>query len=171
MTSRRLVTALAVLPLLAACSVTLDLYIARSVRIQAPAGAFEKVQVVDVMSDPTVADHAGKVDHVSIDEVRVTVTALGAGHRASSVDLWLRVRPEGAPADGSGDLVLGAIQDLPFVVGATATVPGSNALDELLLSAVKGGGTPTVLASGSLDGAAEADLEVAFSGTLVYGLF
>lgn len=171
MTDRRLALALAALPLLAACSVTLDLYIERSVHIQAPAGAFEKVQVVDPLSDQTVADHAAKIDHVSIDEVVVTVAAVNPGHLATTVDLSLRVRPEGAPVDGSGDLVLGTIADLPFVEGATARLPGSNALDELLLSAVKGGAQLTVVASGALDGAADAELDVAFSGKLVYGLF
>jgi len=170
MTSLRLALAAAALPLLTACTAIIPVDVAREVPLQSDGGPFSAGQVVDLSTEGALWDHRGNVDGVSVDEVRATVLSLGAGHAAASVDLAIRFRPDGAPEDGSRDLAVGTLAGLAFHQGATATLHGSAALDDFLLSALQGTGRFTALASGSLDGAADAVLEIRLIGSLAYQL-
>jgi hypothetical protein len=136
--------------------------------LRADGGPFDAGQAVDLSADEALWSHRDKVDGVSVDEVRATVVSVGPGHRAGAVDLALRFRPDGAPADGSADLPVGSLHGLFLAPGRTAALPGSAALDGFLLSVVQGGGRFTALASGSLDGAADAVLEIRLTGSLAY---
>lgn len=171
MITRRLAAALAALPLLAACAVSIDWCMDKALDIQAPAGGFEQVLAIDPAEYGPIADHSGNIQDVSLGDLRVTVNEVRPGHQATAVSLWLRVRPAGAPEDGSQDLVAGQVRDLPFVAGSTATIPADPAVSGVLLSAVRDLTPFTVLVTGTIDGAADASLQVQFVGSLSYGLF
>jgi hypothetical protein len=168
MNAFRLAVAVAALPLLTACTAIIPIDIAREVTLRSVGGPFAAEQVVDLSASDALWSHRANVDAVSLDEVRATVLSVAAGHRAGAVDLALRFRPEGAPADGSADLVVGTLHGLAFVEGETATLPGSAALDDFLLSVVQGSGRFTAFVSGSFDGPADAVIEVRLLGSLAY---
>jgi len=170
MTSPRLALAAAALPLLAACNAILPIDLAREVPLVAPAGPFSKVEAIDLTTESGLWSYREKVDAVSLDEVSATVLSVAAGHQAGSVDLTLSFRPEGAPADGSADLRVGTLRDLPLVPGGAAAIQGSAALDQFLLDVLRGSGGFSAVATGSLDGAADAVLEIRLVGSVTYAL-
>jgi hypothetical protein len=110
------------------------------------------------------------VDAVSVDDVTATVRSVGAGHEAPSVTLAIAFRADGAPADGSQDLPVGTISDLPFVAGRSATLHGSAAIDDFLLQALKGSGRFTVVVTATLAGVSNASLELSLKGSAAYAL-
>lgn len=168
MTSLRLVLAAAALPLLAACTASIPIDLAQEVPLVSPAGPFQATQLVDLSTDDGVWSKRDKVDSVSVDEVVATVVSLGAGNQAQVVDLTLRFRAEDAPADGSGDVQVGTLSGLQFQVGASATLPGSVALDTFVTDLLQGSGRFTAFVNGSLSGAADAVIEVRLKGSVAY---
>jgi len=168
MTRSSALAAAALALLLPACTAIIPIDVTREVPLQAPAGAFDTAQVVDLTTEAAIWDRREQVDAVSIDEVTATVASLAAGHQAGHVSLRLAFRAEGAPADGSQDVQVGAFTDLVFVEGAKVTLPGSAALDAFLEGVMQGSGRFTALATGSVDGAADAVLELGLKGSLAY---
>lgn len=168
MTSLRLALAAAALPLLAACTAVVPVDLRRDVTLESPGGAFSAQQEIDLTTVSAVWSRRDDVDAVSVDELHATVTWVGAGHQAAVVSLAIAFRPEGAPADGSQDLQAGTLADLPFVVGGEVTLRGSAALDAFLLDALHGSGRFTAIATGTLDGAANAVIELHLTGSASY---
>ncbi|MBK9518863.1 MAG: hypothetical protein IPO09_16230 [Anaeromyxobacter sp.] len=168
MTSLRLALAAALLPLLTACTAIIPIDVAREITLRSPAGAFEATQAIDLSADEAVWEKRDKVDAVSVDELTATVVWVGAGHQAQAVDLALRFRAEDAPADGSQDLGVGTLAGLRFEVGASVTVPGSAALDLFLAEVLQGSGRFTAMGAGTLDGAADAVIELRLKGSVAY---
>ncbi len=168
MTSLRLALAAAVLPILTACTATVPIDLSEQVSLQSPGGAFNRVQDVDLSTVSAVWSRRDSIDAISLDEVTATVVSIGSGHAASQVSLTLAFRAEGAPADGSQDLPVGTLSDLPFSPGASVAIPGSAALDAFLMQVLHGSGHLTVVASGTLAGAANAVLEVSLKGSAAY---
>jgi hypothetical protein len=166
--TRSHIAAVAIPLLLTACSVTIPVDVSTEVAFQGPAGSFQVAQPVDLSGQGELWSKRTQVDSISVDEVVVSVVALGAGHQASSVSLTLAFRPEGAPSDGSQDVVLPAITDLAFTVGASARVPGSARLEAVLHQALQGSGRFQVVTSGTLSGLASATMKVAVKGSAVY---
>jgi hypothetical protein len=165
MTSLRLALVAAVLPLLTACTAIVPVDVAREVTLASPGGDFAASQVVDLSTQPSIWSRRSSVDAVSVDEITATVVSLGTGHQATSVSLDLAFRADGAPADGSQDVRVGTLSNLPFAVGASVRLPGSAALDAFLLGALQGSGKFTALASGHLAGAANAVIELSLKGS------
>lgn len=170
MTTLRLALAVALLPALTACTATVPIEVTRDVALLSPGGTFDATQVVDLTTIPDVWSRRDRVDAVSIDDVTATVLSVGAGHEAASVTLAIAFRPDGAPDDGSQDLQVGTIRDLPFVAGRAATLHGSGALDDFLLQALKGSGRFTVVVTATLTGVSNASLEVSLRGSAAYAL-
>jgi hypothetical protein len=169
MTSLRRALATALLPLLSACTAIIPIDVVREVTLEAPAaGAFEKVQVIDLSTTAAVWNHRDQVDAVSVDDVTATVLSVGAGQPAASLDLTIGFRPDGAPADGSQDRAVGTLPSLPLVAGATASLHGSSTLDAFLLSVLKGTGRFAAVASGQVSGPAGAVLQVEVRGSAAY---
>lgn len=168
MTSLRLALAAALLPALTACTATVPLELSEQVALQSPGGAFSRTQEVDLTTTTAVWSRRGDIDAISIDEVTATVRSIGAGHQAARVSLSLAFRAAGAPADGSQDVAAGTLADLPLTVGGAVTLPGSPALEAFLMEVLHGSGHFSVVASGSLDGAANAVLELSLKGSAAY---
>jgi hypothetical protein len=165
MTSLRLALVAAVLPLLSACTAVVPVDVTREVTLQSPGGAFSTTQVIDFSAEPSVWDRRNSIDGVSIDDITATVLSVGAGHQAASVSLALAFRADGAPADGSQDLQVGTLSNLAFLPGASVTLHGSAALDAFLLHALQGSGAFTAVASGDLDGPANAVIQISLKGS------
>ena len=167
MTSLRLAIA-AALPLLAACTAVVPVDLRREVRLESPGGAFSAQQEIDLTTVSAVWSRRDDVDAISVDELQATVTWVGAGHQAAAVSLAIAFRPEGAPADGSRDVQAGTLDHLPFQVGSAVTLQGTPALDAFLLEALHGSGRFTAVASGTLDDAANAVIELHLVGSASY---
>jgi hypothetical protein len=164
----RAALAASTLSLLSACTASIPIDVTRDVTLQAPAGSFDATQVIDLSTESALWSHRSDVDGVSIDEVTATVVSLGSAHTATSATLSLSFRPDGAPADGSQDLLVGSFGRLAFVPGTTVSLPGSAELDALLLSVVKGSGAFSAVAKGTVDGEADAVIELGLTGRLAY---
>ncbi len=168
MTSLRLALAAAALPLLAACTAVVPVDLRRDVTLESPGGAFTAAQEIDLTTVAAVWSRRDDIDAVSVDELHATVTWVGPGHQAAAVSLAIAFRPDGAPADGSQDLQAGTLAGLPLTAGGEVTLHGSPALDAFLLDALHGSGRFTAIASGTLDGAANAVIELHLLGSASY---
>jgi len=168
MTSLRLALAAALLPALSACTAVVPLDLARDLTLQSPGGAFTTQQVIDLSSEPAVWSRRESIDAISIDELTATVRSIGTGHQAPTVSLVVALRPDGAPDDGRQDLQAGTLADLPLVAGQSVALRGSAALDALLLGALHGTGRFTAVVSGSVEGPANAIVEIGLKGSAAY---
>jgi hypothetical protein len=167
MTRLNLALAAALLLLLSACTMAVPFDASSGVALQRAAGAWTVTEPFDLSKEGDLWSQRGKVDAVSVEEVVVTVVSLGPAHRAAVTTITLTLRAEGAPADGSQDLVLPPFE-LAFISGQTSRIPGSAALDAFLLAVLHGNGRFSLSAGGTLAGAADAVLEFAFKGRASY---
>jgi hypothetical protein len=154
--------------LLAACSTTLPLHLATELAFLGPPGAFQVSAPLDLSADAGLWSRRAKVASVSVDEIRVTVVSVGALQQASWLALRLAVRAEGAPSDGSQDVLLPDLAGVPFVAGASTTVAGSPAVEALLLQVLQGTGRAQLHASGTLDGLVDATIRLELVGSALY---
>jgi hypothetical protein len=168
MTFPRSAAAAALPLLLTACSVTLPVDVSSDLAFLAPSGAYQVSQQIDLSQQGELWSRHGQVDAVSVDEVVVSVLSVGGGQQATSLSVTLAFRPDGAPSDGSQDVLLPAIPSLSFTPGSRASVPGSAGLDALLLQALRGSGRFQVVASGALNGLADATVRVQLKGSAAY---
>ncbi len=151
-----------VLPVLVtACSVSIGFSIERELSLSGPAGAFSVVQQVDLSQEPDVWSRRDQIESITIDEVRAELVSVGAHNHARTATVSLRFRPDGAPSDGSADVVL-ALDDLAMMPGTTVRVEGSGspALQALIADALQGTGTFTLIAEGRVDGAVDATIRM-----------
>jgi hypothetical protein len=166
--TRSQIAALTLPLLLTACSVTIPVDVSTDLAFQSPAGSFQFTQQMDLSLQGELWTQKNKVDSVSVDEVTVSVVSVATGHQASTLSLALAFRPDGAPGDGSQDVVLPSFNDVTFSAGGSKSVPGSAALDTLLLQALHGSGRFQVVTVGTLNGVANATLRVELKGSAVY---
>jgi hypothetical protein len=167
MTRLRLLLAAAALPVLTACTAIVPIDVTRQVPVESSGTSFSANQVIDFAQQPDVWSHRDNIDAISIDDVTATVISVGDGHLATSVTVTVSFRPDGA-TDAGHDLQVGTFPALAFQLGSTVTLHGSAALDAFLLDALKGSGKFTAFASGALDGAANAVVEVRLKGSAAY---
>jgi hypothetical protein len=161
----------AALLLLAACSISLPVQFSVDQAVMAPSGAFQLAMPMDLSQEGDLWSRRTKMDAISVDEVSITVVSVGSVSpypQASQLTVQLAFRPEGAPANGSQDVVLPSISGVPFAAGDSGTVAGSAALEDLLLSALRGSGRFQVVATGTFDGAVNATLRLQLRGSAVF---
>ena len=152
---------------LPACTAIIPIDVTRDVDLLSPVGAFDTAKVVDLTTEADLWSHRNEVDSVSVDDITVTVVSVAADHQATSATLRLAFRPAGA-ADAGQDLQVGAFDRLAFVPGAVVTLHGSAALEAFLDGVLHGSGQFTALASGTVDGQADAVLRIGLKGSLAY---
>lgn len=160
--------ALSLAPLVAAlgCAATIPFDVQRDVPVQAPAGAFETVQAVDLSTEPDLWDRRDDVDGLTVDRIRVEVAGVNVGNAATTAHLTLAFRPDGAPADGSADVAIGEVPALALALGAAAEVEGTPALNAFLEEILRGSGRFGVVVEAGLDGAADLTLSVRIEGAV-----
>lgn len=163
---------LAAVPVLAlsACAATVPFDLEREVPLQCDAGTYETTEVVDLSSEPELWDRRDQIDALSVEKVRAEVVAVGAGNTAKAASLSVAFRPDGAPADGSGDVVLGAFESLPLTVGSSVELAGSPAVDRFLSEVLNGTGRFTAVVSSSVDGTADVTLVLGIAGSVTVKL-
>jgi hypothetical protein len=167
MTRLHIATAAPLLLLLSACTMAVPFDVSSGLALQGASGAYAVTEPFDLSEQGDLWSQRDKVDAVSVEEVLVTVLSLGPAQRADGTTITLTLHAEGAPAGGSQDLVLPPFE-LVFVAGHTSRITGSAQLDAFLLAVLRGDGRFTLVASGNLDGAADAVLEFAIKGRASY---
>jgi hypothetical protein len=163
---RRLAVLVPALALLPGCNLTFPFDVTRDVSVSGPAGEVSYLEPVDLSAEEALWDQKDAVKDLTVDEVEVRVLAVGSGNAAAAAQVWLALRPDGAPSDGSGDLVLLTGASLALAPGASVTAAGSPDADALLLDALTGAGRFEVVARVAVDGAVDARLGVRIAGSL-----
>jgi hypothetical protein len=173
MTRRNLIAALALMSL-AACVVNLSFDMDKQFEITSTAsGAVSQSQVVTLSDYSAINDHKGNIKSLDLDSADVTVTAVNSGTTATAVSGTLSLRASSAPADGSQDVLVGTLTNVPIAVGTKVTLPGTPALDAFLLAEVQAAGTFTAIFNGTVDGATNIVLDTDLHASLGYdsGIF
>ncbi len=131
---------------LAACVINLNFDVPRTFTVDvAPiaTGTFSQEFPVDFSGQAEVQQHKGSIDSLSFESMDLTVTQVNtsAGNNTLTVITSgsIALRPDGA-TDASKDVAVGTLSNFTIVVGTTAHLKGSPALDAFLLQAVKGTG-------------------------------
>jgi len=167
---RRLVLALPALALLAGCNLTLPFDVTRDVYVTGPAGEVSYVEQVDLSAEDDLWSERDKIQELVVDTAEVVVLSVGSGNAAEHALVSLALRPDGAPADGSADLVLLSGADLSVARGATASVAGSPELDAFLNEALTGAGRFALVAEVAMDGPIDARLGLRIAGSITLEL-
>lgn len=162
----RLAVLVPALALLSGCNLTLPFDVTRDVTVTGPAGDVSYLEPVDLSGEEDLWSERDAVKGLTVDEVEVLVLTVGSGNAATAARVWLSLRPAGAPADGSGDLVLLSDRALALVPGTSVVVAGSTEADELLMAALSGPGRFDVVARVVVDGEVDARLGVRIAGSL-----
>jgi hypothetical protein len=163
---RPLLAAAALAMTLTACSLAFPFDVSREVALTGPAGDATWNEPVDLSQEDDVWSHRDALKSLSVSSVRVTVRSIGADNAASSVQFSLALRPDGAPADGSGDLTVVRDGTLKLAAGEKFDLAGSAALDDLLLSTLQGDGKFAIVAHASAAAAVDANVVVSIAGSV-----
>jgi len=156
---------------LAACSVNLAFGIEKDALVVSPLSSITTTIPVDLSNSKEVQEHKGNIEALSLESVDLTVTAVESDNRATSVTGNLALRAADAPADGSQDVLVGAIDALPISVGAHLHIPGNPNLDKFLFDQLQGAGQFSAVVAGSTQGGpTHATIHVAMHASLAYGV-
>lgn len=145
----RLALPIALLLGVAACVINLNFDIPRTFTVDvAPiaSGTLTQEFPVDFSQQAEVQQHKGSIDSLSFESIDLTVTQTttpgptGGTNTLTSITGTISLRPDGGPADGSKDVLVGNLTNFPITVNSTAHLKGSPALDAFMLQAVKGTG-------------------------------
>ena len=154
----------------AGCEVNLPFDIPKDFPIDAMGMSLTTTQAVDLSTIKEVQDHKAAVQHLSLDSADVSVTAIGAMNMATSLTGQLALRAASAPADGSQDVQVGQLSNVPISIGSKVHLPGSPALDAFLLAQVKGSGMFSIVVNGmTAGGPAHLTLHAVLHASLGYG--
>ena len=169
--SARLPLALLGAAVLAACVVSVDFSMDKDLAVDAPATSVSQTVPVDLGQYKEVQDHKGNVDHLNFNSADISVTAIGAGNKATTVTGKVAVRGPGFAADGSQDILVGQLNGFAIASGAKVHLPGNAALDKFLMDTLKGNGQFSAGVSGATDGEAHFTLHAKINANLGYGIF
>jgi hypothetical protein len=150
------ILALALSAALSGCAGSDEFKLERRVVVdsQAPSGtAVSGLEAVDLSA---VGDTWVNRDHlrdVAVHGVTVSVLTVDGDNTAARASGSLALRPDGAPADGSGDVSLGTFDEVRLVPGQTLTLPASaaSAAGAALEKALAGSGKVALVVSGQAD--------------------
>lgn len=166
--SRILVPALL---LAAACSPSVPIDITREVDFQGDAGTHESVAPTDLSKEGDLWDNRDKVDALHLDRVKAEVVEVRATNAATTAGFVVFFRPDGAPADGSADVMVGAADAIPLTIGSTFTMNGSSALNAFLKKTLEGSGKFEVHAVSTVDAAVDVRVAFTLQGSVDVKLF
>jgi hypothetical protein len=163
---RRPLLAAALAMTLTACTLAFPFDVSREVALSGPAGDVSWNEPVDLSREEDVWSHRDALKSVSVSSVSVTVRSVGADNAATSVLFSLALRPEGAPEDGSADLLVVRNGELLIAPGQSFELAGSAALDSLLISTLQGSGRLSIVAHATSGAAVDANVVVSISGSV-----
>jgi hypothetical protein len=88
---------------------------------------------------------------VAVGGVRVSVLTVDGDNTAARASGSVALRPEGAPSDGSEDVVLGTFDEVRLVPGQTLTLSAPPAAGDALEKALEGSGRVALVVQGRAD--------------------
>jgi hypothetical protein len=109
------------------------------------------LEAVDLSATGDTWVNRSHLRDVAVRAVQATVLAVDGDNKAARASGALALRPEGAPADGSADVPLGAFTDMPLRPGETVSLPTSAAAGEVLERALAGSGRVALVVQGQAD--------------------
>jgi hypothetical protein len=149
--SLRIPVALAAVAL-AACGGTVDFDVSRSFEVDATTTSWSGAMPVDLAADAPAAWKQRKhIDSIQVVSADAAITVEAAGNAANLGSGTASFRPDGGPADGSQDVLVGTWSDIPIAVGSSIALTPSAELDTFLTNVLKGSGKFSVVASGTTD--------------------
>jgi hypothetical protein len=151
---------------LVACGISVSFDMNQDVVVDAVGNNVSTVKSFDLAKVQAVQDNKSKLDKIALDSITLSVTAVGAANKATTLTGTVKVRADGAPPDGSQDILVGTVTGLSIKVGTTLTIQGNSAIDTFLTNTVKGSGKFGVSVSGATDGEAHGTIHAVIHATL-----
>ena len=162
---------------LAACIVNLSFAMDKPmVAIKSDAGTTnigEHKILVDLGEYPEITEHKGNIKSLDLDFVDVTITSVGSGNTASTVNGKVTLR-KNLTDPASADIAVGTLTAFQLQQGKTVRINGTPQLDQFLFEQLQNAGKFYVVVSGSIDhGAADVVADLNLHASIGYdaGIF
>lgn len=163
----------AILVTASGCTRETDFDIHQSFTVRSSTTSFQGVESVNLAEQAGSAwKHRDNVKHVRVQSAEAVITAVNPANAATVASGSASFRPDGAPADGSQDELVGAFADAPVEVGTTLSLDGASpGLNGAIDAALDGSGVMTFLVSGTADAPVDVVLDATVRVTVEYSLF
>lgn len=135
-----LAVALAVALTLAGCSTSAHFPVDRRVQVDEAAQGVEGLETVDLSASGDAWVNRRCLKGVTIRAARAVIVSVDGGNTATRGSGTLAIRPDGAPSDGSHDVVLGRFDDVPILTGLSLEVTPTPEAGAVLREALEGSG-------------------------------
>lgn len=155
---------------LSACALSFPVELVRELDLVVPAGDAALEVPVDLAEDAAIWKHRDAVEAYSVEAVSARVLSVGPSNEAAVVDVDLSLRADGGPEDGSEDVLVARVKELPLEEGARVELDGTRKLEQLLLDALRRTGRFTAVVRTRADHAVDALLELRITGAVEYDL-
>lgn len=155
----------------AGCSNNFAFSVPAQFQVTSSGTSFETVQVLELRDFAGAAwDHRGKVTRLDVELAEATISAVGPGNAAPNVDCEVWLRPDGAPEDGSEDVLVGRFDNVPVTLGVSPPLAGGDpSLSQKLKEALKGSGRFSLRVVASSDqGPVDFTLQVVIEVSVTY---
>ncbi len=157
----RAALATAALAAASGCTRETDFDITQSFDVVTTGTSFTGIQTVNLADQAGSAwSHRNKVKKVTVNSVTGTIATVNPGNLATLGSGAAFLRPDGAPADGSGDVPLGSWTDVPITAGRTIDLAISPALNTAVNDALAGSGILSLVLDANADGTMNLVVEV-----------
>lgn len=153
---------------LSACALSFPVDFATELPLVAFTGESSSSVPIDLAENESIWKHRKNVEEYSIEAVHARIVGVGPSNEATTADVDLFVREDGAPEDGSADVLAVRVQALPVEEGAEIELSGTREVEDVLLRALKGSGRLTVVVATHGDARVEAVLELRIAGEVQY---
>ncbi len=160
---RATVPSLFALAALTACVVNLNFTYAvtgQAVHAVETTNTINSAVAIDLTKQSDIQAHKANIQDLTIGSVDMTISAVQSDNTIATVTGTLVLRPDGGAADGSQDVLVGALTAFPITQGSSIHLLGTPALDAFALSTVKGTGLCSAFIKGSTTGGMTADFAV-----------
>jgi hypothetical protein len=168
------VAAIVVCAGLAACVVNLSFDMRKSLQAASASGnVVDETVEIDLFEYEEVQQHWDSIESISLDSADARIATVRKGGESVHFAGKLSVRAEGAPADGSQDVLVGNIPAIAVVSGNAVHLTGSPELDQFLLQTLRGSGRFIAVVSGQSNAEMDCDVDLTIRASIAYdaGLF
>jgi hypothetical protein len=152
----------------AACTVSLSFSHTEVQEVVFTGAAVNQAVPVDLSTQSEVQAHKDSVQSITLDYLDATVTAIGSSNNVTVINGTMKLRPDGGATDGSQDVLVGSLTNVPIVLNENVHLTGTPALDALVLSTVRGSGKATVFVTGTATGPSSGTTTGDFTLTLAF---
>jgi hypothetical protein len=155
----------------AGCSNNFAFSVPAQFQVTSSGSSYEAVQPLELHDFAGTAwDHRGKVTRLDVEMAEATISALGPGNVARTVDCAVWLRPDGAADDASEDVLVGRFNNVPVTLGVSPQLAGGDPrLSQALKDALKGSGRLSLRVVASSDqGPVDFTLQVGIEVSVTY---